>query len=198
MSSFIGSSRMPGFRSWLRTRCGFFRSSKSVNTRLLLLFLCLATSAAPQNNDKSIWRTWQGEKHLIVVITPDWDAVKGTLVRYERRDREWIKVSEPIPVVVGRAGLAWDPSLTRQSPERYLGPIKHEGDGRSPAGVFQLNGQTFGFSTALTGSHLYRPITPTIECIDDPVSRYYGTIVDRAKVDGVDWKSSEKMSSIPQ
>jgi D-alanyl-D-alanine dipeptidase len=34
--------------------------------------------------------------------------------------------------------------------------------------------------------------------VDDPDSRYYGKIVDRERVDRVDWKSSEKMSSIPQ
>ncbi len=171
-----------------------------MHTRLLLLFLslCLVTSAPAQNKDQSIWRTWEGEKHLIVVVTPAWNSVQGTLTRYERRNLEWIKIGESIPVVVGRAGLAWDPALRRQSPDRYSGPIKHEGDGRSPAGVFQLKGETFGFSTALPGSRLYMPLTPTIECIDDPDSRYYGTIVDRARVDQVDWKSSEKMSSIPQ
>ena len=41
-------------------------------------------------------------------------------------------------------------------------------------------------------------LTSSIECVDDPDSRYYGRIVDRASVDQVDWKSSEKMSSIPQ
>jgi D-alanyl-D-alanine dipeptidase len=195
-----------------------FRYSKTVHTRTLLPFLILwlasaaaqrsaavpETSAAPQNaaapqdNAKSIWRTWDVEKKLIVVTTPDWDAVQGTLTRYERRDREWIKVSEPIPVVVGHVGMAWDPALTRQSPGRYPGPIKHEGDGRSPAGAFQLKGGTFGFANQLPGSRMYMPLTPTIECVDDPNSRYYGSIVDRAKVDQVDWKSSEKMSTIPQ
>ncbi|MFL6439821.1 MAG: L,D-transpeptidase [Terriglobales bacterium] len=173
-----------------------------MHTRILLL-LILATAAAPQNQDGAIWRTWHNEKKLIVVTTPDWDAVQGTLTRYERRDREWIKVSEPIPVVVGHAGLAWDPALIRQSPDRYRrpsnpGPIKHEGDGRSPAGVFQLKDGAFGFASQLPGSHMYMPLTPTIECVDDPDSRYYGKIVDRARVDRVDWKSSEKMSSIPQ
>jgi D-alanyl-D-alanine dipeptidase len=187
-----------------------------VQTRLLLLLLILASSAASQ--ETAIWRSWQGEKKLIVVTTPNWDSVQGTLTRYERRDRRWIKVSEPIPVVVGHAGLAWDPALIRQSPGRYRrsinpdssnpgssnpdssnpGPIKHEGDGRSPAGVFQLKGEAFGFASQLPGSRLYIPLTPTIECVDDPDSRYYGKIVDRAKVDQVDWKSSEKMSSIPQ
>jgi zinc D-Ala-D-Ala dipeptidase len=177
-----------------------------VHTRLPLLLLILTTAAMPQ--DEAIWRSWHNKNKLIVVTTPDWDAVQGTLTRYERRDREWIKVSEPIPVVVGHAGLAWDPALTRENPNRYHpstnpgpinpGPIKHEGDGRSPAGVFQLKDGAFGFAGQLPGSRLYMPLTPTIECVDDPDSRYYGKIVDRAKVDQVDWKSSEKMSSIPQ
>jgi len=165
---------------------------------LLLPILGLAAASAQQNEDKSIWRTWQDEKKLIAVTTPDWNAVEGTLIRYERRGREWIKVSEPIPVVVGRAGMAWDPALARDSPDRYPGPVKHEGDGRSPSGVFLLKGETFGFAGELPGSRMYTPLTPTIECVDDPTSRYYGRIIDREKVDQVDWKSSEKMSSIPE
>jgi D-alanyl-D-alanine dipeptidase len=164
---------------------------------VVLLLLLLALAGAAGSQDKNLWRAWDGEK-LIVVTTPDWRAVQGTLIRYERHGREWVKVREPIPVVVGRAGLAWDPALTRQNPDRYRGPVKHEGDGRSPAGVFPLKAGTFGFATELPGSRIYRPLTPTIECVDDPDSRYYGRIVDRAVVDQVDWKSSEKMSSIPQ
>src|SRR5437868_167114 len=170
----------------------------TMHSRLLPVFLalCLATAAAQQ--DKSIWRAWDGEKKMIMVTTPDWDAVQGTLTRYERRQLKWIKVSEPIPVVVGRTGMAWDPGLRREHADRYPGPIKHEGDGRSPAGVFQLKRGTFGFATELPGSRFYMPLTSTIECVDDPDSRYYGRIVDRASVDHMDWKSSEKMSSIPQ
>src|SRR5215472_6669244 len=184
----------------LRQRLTHMRESnrKAMNLRLLpaLLLLTLAGKAGAQ--DKSIWRAWEGEKKLIVVTTADWNVVQGTLTRYERRDRAWVKVSEPMPVVVGRAGLAWDPGLTRQNPGRYFGPIKHEGDGRSPAGLFQLQAGTFGFANDLPGSRIYMPLTPTIECVDDPNSRYYGHIVDRATVDQVDWKSSEKMWSIPE
>jgi len=162
---------------------------------LTLLLLTLAGTVGAQDN--SVWRVWEGEKRMIVVTTPEWTAVQGTLTRYERRGPKWVKVREPIPVVVGRAGLGWDPALTRQSPDRYRGPVKHEGDGRSPAGVFPLKAGTFGFATALPGSRIYTPLTPTIECVDDPASRYYGKMVDRAAVDQ-DWKSSEKMSLIAQ
>lgn len=144
---------------------------KTMNLRFLpvLLLLTLAGKAAGQ--DKSIWRAWEGEKKLIVVTTPDWNAVRGTLIRYERRDDLWVKVSEAIPVVVGRAGLACDPMLTRQHPGRYPGPTKHEGDGPSPAGLFQLKRGTFGFANELPGSRNYMPLTPLCEdAVDSGVS----------------------------
>ena len=171
---------------------------KAMTLRFLPVVLLLTLAGKAAGQDKSIWRAWEGEKKLIVVTTPDWNAVQGTLIRYERRDDVWVTVSEAIPVVVGRAGLAWDPMLTRQNPDRYSGPIKHEGDGHSPAGRFQLKRGTFGFANELPGSRIYMPLTPTIECVDDSNSRYYGRVVDRVTVGEVDWKSSEKMRSIPE
>lgn len=164
------------------------------------VFVLLSIVALGLSQDDPLARPWQGEKKLILVITPDWNASRGTLARYERVEGSWHwkKIGEPIPVVVGQNGLAWDPALTRRSPGDYQGPIKHEGDRRSPAGVFQLKRGTFGFAPSLSGSRMYIPLTPTIECVDDPASRYYGRIVDRAEVDRVDWKSSEKMASIPE
>ncbi len=39
-------------------------------------------------------------------------------------------------------------------------------------------------------------MTPTLEAIDDPRSRFYNQVVDRAEVPRPDWRSSEKMSTI--
>ena len=165
---------------------------------LLGLFLIVGALGTAVSQNGSVWRAWQDEKKLIIVTTPDWDAVQGTLARYERSGAGWQEVGHAIPVVVGRAGLAWDPALVREHPDRYPGPVKHEGDGRSPAGVFQLKHGTFGFAPALPGSRKYIHLTPAIECVDDPNSRHYAQIVDRTQVRHPDWKSSEKMSSIPQ
>jgi D-alanyl-D-alanine dipeptidase len=175
----------------------------------LSLFLLLTCGRSFSQGDP-LARGWDGEKKLIVVTTPGWNSVTGSLIRYERRPKaiddrlqgmvtswHWEKVSEPIPVVVGHSGLAWDPDLARGHSNLYPGPVKHEGDGRSPAGVFQLKHGTFGFAPSLPGSLNYRPLTPTVECVDDPASRYYAQIVDRQTVDHVDWKSSEKMRSVP-
>jgi L,D-peptidoglycan transpeptidase YkuD (ErfK/YbiS/YcfS/YnhG family) len=164
----------------------------------LLTTVLIAAAAALGFSQDPLARAWQGEKKLILVITPDWNSPRGILTRYERTNGVWRKISEPVPVVVGSNGLAWDPALTRSGPDTYVGPTKHEGDGRSPAGVFQLKRGTFGFAPSLPGSAIYMPLTPEIECVDDPASRYYGRIVDRTEVDLVDWKSSEKMASIPE
>lgn len=138
---------------------------------------------------------------LIVVTTSDWSAVDGRLQRYERttpRDA-WRPMGEPIAIVVGKTGLAWgigivptDTSKVRAASD----PVKKEGDGKAPAGVFAL-GTAFGFaSQPLPGLKLpYLSVTPTIECVDDTASRFYNRVVDRSAV-APDWNSSEHMRNV--
>ncbi len=98
-----------------------------------------------------------------------------------------------MPIVVGKQGTAWDPAVVPPVP----GPIKAEGDGRSPAGVFSF-GPAFGFARGADAAWLklsYVEVSPTLECVDDPASAAYNTLVDRAAVE-VDWASSEKMRKI--
>ena len=132
---------------------------------------------------------------LIVVTTPDWNSVQGTLTRYTRTHGKWKQLGKPVSIVVGKNGFAWDPEIAS---DRALNvgdaPVKHEGDGRSPAGIFPLT-QTFGFADALPGAKDYLQLTPTIECVDDVKSAHYAHIVDRGKVNP-DWTSSEKMREI--
>ena len=42
----------------------------------------------------------------------------------------------------------------------------------------------------------YLQLTTTSECVDDPKSKHYAHIVNRASIKNVDWNSSEKMRSI--
>lgn len=135
---------------------------------------------------------------LIVVTTHGWDAVDGRMQRYERSStREaWRPVSDAVAIVVGKHGLGWGAGVaTTASEERNAAdPVKKEGDGKSPAGVFDL-GTAFGdAATPLDGTKLkYLELTPSIECVDDVGSAHYNRLVDRAKVASVDWKSSEHM-----
>ena len=138
---------------------------------------------------------WQYVKRLLLVTTSDWNSVDGTLTRYSRFGDRWKQVGDPIPVVVGKNGLAWDPQLANRHTDQFHGPVKHEGDGRSPAGIFKL-GDSFGFADSPSDIQNYRQLTATTECIDDVNSKHYAQIVDRSSVEDVDWNSSEKMRSI--
>ena len=74
-------------------------------------------------------------------------------------------------------------------------PRKMEGDETSPAGVFRLF-SVFGLANPAQVRFLrfpYQQITATTEAIDDPQSRYYNRIVDRAAIADPDWSSSESM-----
>ena len=75
-------------------------------------------------------------------------------------------------------------------------PVKREGDGRSPAGLFEL-GTLFGYAPdkPVTWMMPYRPLTPATECIDDRSSTHYNRIVERTDVKP-DWNSSEHMRSM--
>jgi D-alanyl-D-alanine dipeptidase len=156
---------------------------------VLILVVCAALMHAQTVPDV------QQARHLLVVTTPDWNSVDGTLTRYSRFNDKWKQVGDPIPVVVGKNGLAWDPQLANGDGDQFPGPVKHEGDGRAPAGIFKL-GDSFGFVGSPSDIQNYLPLTPTTECVDDVNSKHYAQIVDRSSIKDVDWSSSEKMRAI--
>jgi len=102
-------------------------------------------------------------------------------------------VGPPIDVVLGREGYGWGRGLHGGgAPARRPGPIKREGDGRSPAGVFDI-GTAYGYEPAREGVSLrYVQATPELRCVDDPKSPHYNRIVSTANT-AVDWHSAEYM-----
>jgi D-alanyl-D-alanine dipeptidase len=132
---------------------------------------------------------------LILVTTGGWDAVDGEMMLYERDsiNNQWNAVGEKIPIVVGRNGMAWGKGLHGDGVGE--GPVKQEGDGRSPAGIFNL-GSAFGYAAREQVGYvklLYVQAIATLECVDDPQSAHYSRIVDRVSVEYPDWNSSERM-----
>jgi D-alanyl-D-alanine dipeptidase len=126
---------------------------------------------------------------LIIVTTKNWTDIQGTAQRYERHGPTFQKIGDPFAVVVGKSGLAWGKGLTVVDPRD--GPIKREGDGKAPAGVFKL-GTAFGYDKTAETQLPYQSLTPTIECVDDSQSKRYNQLVDGATVTK-DWNSSERM-----
>lgn len=140
----------------------------------------------------------ESARQIIVVTTPGWNATTGTLQRFELTGESWSRIGDSIPVVIGRGGLGWGSGLQPHT-ETDISPLKREGDGRSPAGIFAI-GAAFGYD-AEKPSWLklpYLPLTSATECVDDRESSYYNSVVDRVPTQPVGWKSSEKMRQIAQ
>ncbi len=166
---------------------------------LVLGLLAGATASAAGARPMSAASLLAAARQMVVVTTPGWNSVAGTLQAFEReaagawapaRLRVGGRPASAIAIVVGKNGTAWDPGVVTP----VTGPVKAEGDGRAPAGAFAL-GAAFGFARQADASWLKLPyveVVPTLECVDDPASAAYNTLSDRATVE-VDWKSSEKM-----
>ncbi|HVO10670.1 MAG TPA: L,D-transpeptidase family protein [Vicinamibacteria bacterium] len=131
-------------------------------------------------------------RQMVLAIAAGWDATSATLRAYERpsADARWREVGPAFPASLGRSGLAWGRGL---QPAGLPGPQKREGDGRSPAGVFDLRLVTGYAEAPPPGSRLpYRPAGASLLCVDDPRSPHYNSLVDARAVPR-DWSSAEEM-----
>ncbi|MEZ5289946.1 MAG: hypothetical protein R2745_02600 [Vicinamibacterales bacterium] len=164
-----------------------------------------ALAAAPSPRPASATALLAGARQLVLVTTAGWNDVSGTVHAFERDGAgAWIEarrrtgrttapVAAGVSIVVGKNGVAWDPGVVAP----VAGPVKAEGDGRSPAGVFAL-GTAFGFAPAAEAAWLRLPyveVSPGLECVDDTASARYNELVDRASSEDT-WTSSEKMREI--
>jgi L,D-peptidoglycan transpeptidase YkuD (ErfK/YbiS/YcfS/YnhG family) len=138
---------------------------------------------------------------LVTAVADDWSSTKVVITRWQHHQMTdgrsswdagpWERVSEPFDGVIGDAGLAWGDGLHGDgAPKGHDGPVKREGDHKSPAGAFRITRQ-FGFEDR----GVVRALTEQTECVDDPSSRSYNLVVERTG--SADWTSSEHMRSVP-
>ena len=136
-------------------------------------------------------------RQLLVVKAPDWTSRTAELQRWVRPGptADWCTVGNSMPVSLGRNGLAWGIGLHQAG--RRSGPVKREGDGCAPAGIFAIT-ELFGTASqessfARTFKLPYRQTTDDLKCIDDPASAHYNRFVDLGKTPACDWTSHEDM-----
>lgn len=114
---------------------------------------------------------------LLLVTTADWQVPDGRLQAFERVDGMWRPVRPAFTVSVGKHGSAW--GLGLHLPQE--GPLKREGDGKAPAGVFEL-GSAFGYAPANDTGLGYQAMTETDWCVDVIDSPLYNRIVSTIDV----------------
>lgn len=161
----------------------------------LLAALCAFVGASGEKMKAAKGAGISESLQMVMVTAADWNAVQGTAQRYERSGvkEKWRPVGAAFAVVVGRNGMGWGRGMQPASQGGKDDPIKHEGDGKSPAGIFPLT-ESFGYSsTPMSDAKMkYVALTPAFECVDDPKSSRYNQVLN---ADGMnkDWASSEQM-----
>ncbi|MET0385112.1 MAG: DUF1287 domain-containing protein [Polyangiales bacterium] len=146
----------------------------------------------PAQGPISPWRT-----QLVLVTAAEWSSTHAELRRFSRAPgRAWRAEGGPQRVVIGRAGYGWGNGLHGEgAPAGRSGPRKREGDGRSPAGAFEL-GAAYGYAPpGQPPLQLpYTQVDASHRCVDDPRSASYNQIVStRDTTHPQDWQSAEEM-----
>jgi D-alanyl-D-alanine dipeptidase len=162
-------------------------------TPVFLLSFCGSVQTLHPGNTETLSLT--DSRQALVVPTSGWKSNRGEaqLFERERPGAPWEPKGLKMAVNVGRKGLGWGLGLYGSSEGK--GPIKQEGDGKSPAGVFRI-GSAFGYAPRDSAAFIRLPyisIDAITECVDDPDSDNYNLIVSRQRVSKVDWNSSEQM-----
>ena len=169
---------------------------------ILSLFACQTQSSAnqgeevsenPVNESVSEVEIKTTKHHqLILVQTPDWDAVEGMLRRFEFNNQGWQEIGIPIKIVVGKKGMGWGTGM--EDFRQMEGPAKKEGDLKSPAGVFEI-GEAFGYAAKENVPWLktrYTHVVASTMCIEDGKSSSYNRILDENEAEA-DWNSTDHM-----
>ena len=179
----------------MRRRCDTFTQRQIFHRPMKIILSCLIVSIfifTPAIAKEP--RAFSSSTQMIVVTTDTWDSPQGTLRRYERErpGNPWQPVGPPITVMIGKTGLGWGTGLLNP-PTRHTSdlekndPVKKEGDGKAPAGVFRLS-KAFGYAPQQQAGWKmpYINLTPSIECVDDEKSKFYNTLVDTTTI-SPDW-----------
>ncbi|MBN2870544.1 MAG: L,D-transpeptidase family protein [Campylobacterales bacterium] len=105
-------------------------------------------------------------QQLVLVLSDELNATSAILQRYEKKG-EWRKIGAAVPVTMGRSGMGY--ALGKE-------PLKYEGDGRSPAGIFPITA-SFGYDEHPMGKMPYMHADERLICVDDINDSRYGRIV---------------------
>jgi D-alanyl-D-alanine dipeptidase len=131
-------------------------------------------------------------RQLVVAVSEKWTSPKARLWRFEREGDAWRGKGDSWQVVLGRAGMGWGKGLHPPREMERSEPVKKEGDGRSPAGLFAL-GPAFGYERA-DGRRMPTTVSSVHHrCVDDSRSASYNKIVDERSIADKDWSSAEDM-----
>lgn len=139
------------------------------------IFFCFLTIFSTAQSINNFNNYLQNNNQIIFVKANSDSTIQATMFLYERKNqhKQW-HLKDSFNVVIGKNGLGRD--ATSSINLNNINPIKHEGDGKSPAGVFPL-GPVFSYHSI---KHLHMPfvqVDTNFYCVDDMNSNYYNTLI---------------------
>lgn len=120
----------------------------------------------------------EDSEQLVLVLAGTQNSRKAVLQLFTHEGESW-RFSFSCPVVIGKNGMAWGRGLHREKDREEGEPVKHEGDGTSPEGVFPLI-HAYGYPppSMVRIKFPYTQATPDLICCDDPETSYYTKIIN--------------------
>jgi L,D-peptidoglycan transpeptidase YkuD (ErfK/YbiS/YcfS/YnhG family) len=128
-------------------------------------------------------------RQLVTAVVDDWTSTHAQLTLWNRGRNGWEHyLDERWQAVIGSGGSAWGIGLAPNGE----GPVKKEGDLKSPAGVFAFR-TSYGYAGDRPAKwRMPYESAVDLQCVNDPASDHYTKIVDRKQVPS-DWQSAEEM-----
>ena len=132
-----------------------------------------------------------GSSQCVVGVAEGWNSSYVTLSYFEKKGGAWQKVGSEWKGRLGSDGLVWGRGM-HPNPSGAI--LKKEGDGRSPAGVFDLGG--------VWGAHksvkkhpktFYHQVTSRDLWVEDPASKYYNQFLTLDHEPATAWEKKAQM-----
>ncbi|HEY2727556.1 MAG TPA: hypothetical protein VGI61_10320, partial [Parafilimonas sp.] len=152
----------------------YYKTQILLKTILVIFFPGLIISPKAQSINN--YNTYLKNNNQVIFVKANSDStIGGTMFLYERKNsrRQW-RLKDSFNIVVGKNGLGKDAASSINL--NNIAPVKHEGDGKSPAGIFLL-GPVFSYHKL---KHVHMPfvqVDTNFYCVDDVNSSYYNTLI---------------------
>ncbi len=127
----------------------------------------------------------------IVATAEGWNSSHTTLAYFEKSGGKWSQIGPSWKGRLGKNGMVWGRGL---HPVPSGAPLKKEGDGRSPAGVFDLGG-AWGYDRTIRKHPklFYRQVTPRDLWVEDPASPHYNRTLVLDREPATAWEKKQQM-----
>lgn len=133
----------------------------------------------------------KGSSQCVVGVADGWDSSHVTLSYFEKKGGQWQQIGDEWKGRLGSKGLVWGRGIHANPSGSTL---KKEGDGRSPAGVFDLGGVWGSHKSVKKHAKMfYHQVTSRDLWVEDGNSKYYNQFITLDHEPKTAWEKKAQM-----